>query len=127
MGPEEALIEELWGLLEEEVGRGGGGVVERVATRFEAVQRGRVGVYSRGIGGVGGKWRRAQGNQCPMHGAGPRWDALVQEQTFEPFISVQEDTVICTLMNLVAGRRSRALRGMGTEEAFKDIWGIAFD
>jgi len=51
----------------------------------------------------------------------------VQEKTFEPFISVQEDTVICTLMNLVAGRRSRALRGMGTEEAFKDIWGIAFD
>ena len=55
VGPEEALIEELWGLLEEEVGRGGGGVEERVATRFEAVQRGRVGVYSRGIGGVGGK------------------------------------------------------------------------
>jgi len=55
VGPEEALLEELWGLLEEEVGRGGGGVVERVATRFEAVQRGRVGVYSRGMGGVGGK------------------------------------------------------------------------
>ena len=62
-----------------------------------------------------------------MNGAGPSWDALVQEKTFEPFISVREDTVICTLMNLVAGRRSRALRGMGTEEAFKDIWGIAFD
>ena len=61
MVPEEALLEELWGLLEEEVGSGGGGVVQRVATRFEAVQRGRVGVYSRGIGGVGGKWRRVSG------------------------------------------------------------------
>jgi len=76
VGPEEVLLEELWGLLEEEVGRGGGGVVERVATRFEAVQLGRVGVYSRGIGGVRGKCGALRGIsvRCTGQGrVGMRW------------------------------------------------------
>jgi len=81
VGPEEALLEELWGLLEEEVGSGGGGVVERVATRFEAVQLGRVGGYSRGIGGVGGKCGALRGISVRCTGQGRGRDALVQEIT----------------------------------------------